>query len=167
MKTIKQLRNSTKVFFTATLTLVSTIGIVTNPVLADSYKSFPGSMCHGIDSTSESKLSRGYIDITNQDSSQYAYVTCPIVRGAPGDDDGTTTGPSSLVYVNKQNTQSMLCGLIGDWPAGDGFSYMQGTTTVQGTTYISIPRVAKRNIYAVFCSIPPKSSIRAYYSFFK
>ena len=167
MKAIKQFRSLNKIWTATTVILVSTIATVAAPALADNYKSFPGSMCHGIDSTSESKLSRGYLDITNQDASQYAYVTCHIVRVAPGDDDGTTTGPSSLVYVNKQNTQSMLCGLIGDWPAGDGFSYMQGTTTVQGTTYISIPKVAKRNIYAVFCSIPPKSSIRAYYSFFK
>ncbi|PSB01274.1 hypothetical protein [Merismopedia glauca] len=167
MKTTKHFRKPAKTFIAAAVTLLSTIVTAAAPALADSYKSFPGSMCHGTDSSSEAKLSRGYLYIYNGDSSQYAYVVCPIVRGAPGDDDGTTSGPSSLVYVNKGNSQKMLCGLIGDWPAGGGFSYQEGTTIAQGTTYISIPKIAKRNIYAIFCSIPPKSSITGYYSFFK
>jgi hypothetical protein len=163
MKTTKQF----KILVGAAVTLASTLATAATPALADNYKAFPGSMCHGMDSASESKLSRGYLSIKNNDSSQYAYVMCPIVRGVPGDDEGTTSGPSSLVYVDKGNSQSMLCGLIGDWPAGGGFSYKDGTTTAQGVTYISIPKVEKRNIYAIFCSIPPKSSITGYYSFFK
>jgi hypothetical protein len=73
----------------ALATLMSATAITTSPAWADSYKAFPGSMCQHSTSTDLPKLVRGPNYIYNS-STSYAYVACPIVRGVPGDDEGTT-----------------------------------------------------------------------------
>ncbi len=146
---------------------MSTTAIATSPAMADSYKAFPGSMCQHSTSTDLPKLVRGANYIYNS-STSYAYVACPIVRGVPGDDEGTTTGPYTTVYVLKNyNNQTVTCTLSGYWSNNGGASSQSASTSTQGMSSMSTARVAKRNIYGLFCSLAPHSGIYSYYSFFK
>jgi hypothetical protein len=139
---------------------------ISTPALADDSKSFPGSMCRGINPTSDAQLSRGYLSIRNTSSSAYAYVYCPIVKGSPGDDNPSGVGPYSFVYATKGDSQTLACGMTASELDGNSFVYQGGTTlgTEAGTgkRTIYIPRIAKRDIYSIFCAVPPNSSINGY-----
>ncbi|MES1021655.1 hypothetical protein ABN584_01975 [Gloeocapsa sp. BRSZ] len=163
----EKILKKTKAIVTLTATLMSTTAIATSPAIADSYKAFPGSMCQHSTSTDLPKLVRGPNYVYNS-STSYAYVACPIVRGVPGDDEGTTTGPYTTVYVLKNyNNQTVTCTLSGYWSDSGGASSQSASTSTQGMSSMSTARVAKRNIYGLFCSLAPHSGIYSYYSFFK
>lgn len=150
-----------------TATLMSTTAITTAPALADSFKAFPGNMCQPSSPSDLPKLVRGDNYIYNISTSSYAYVACPIVRGYPGDDEGTSNGPYSTIFVLKYNTQTLTCRLSGYYSSGDSASSQSVSTNNTGNASISTARVAQRNIYGIFCSLPPSSGILSYYSFFK
>lgn len=149
-----------------TATLISTTAIATTPVLADSFKAFPGSMCQPSTPSDLPKLVRGDNYIYNS-STSYANVACPIVRGYPGDDEGTSNGPYSTIFVLKYNTQTLTCRLSGYYSSGSSGTSQSVSTNNTGSASISTARVAQRNIYGIFCSLPPSSGIQSYYSFFK
>lgn len=164
MNLIKQFVRAKKAVIATTTVLISS-AVISTPVLADQFKAFPGSMCLSSDPASDSRLVRGENYVYNSSSSN-AYVVCPIVRGFPGDDQVSNSGPYTTIFALKNNNQTITCRLSGYDSNGDNASTQSASISGFGKLSFSTARVAKRNIYGIFCTLPPSNGIVSYYSFF-
>lgn len=146
-----------------TATLVSTV-IATAPALADEYKFSPGSMCQHSTPSDLPKLVRGENYIYNSDTSNYAYVACPIEWGVP--DDSKNRGPYVNINVLKYNSQQLTCRLSTAYGTGGNIDSKSVSTTATGYTSLTTSRVKSGIVYGIFCNLPPSSGIWSIYTWF-